>query len=405
MGPGAGIEVSSDVTFKQLAWLCAAWQDDGRLNHPLADFNGPVDWKGLVRLAERHSVVPTLYNGVQAVSAGGVQVPPEYVAYLRSVSRKVLLANVQIEAEMLRVLASFDKEGIPCLAFKGPVLAREAFGNIGFRPFSDFDILIDFNDFNCVKHIMTITGYEPILEYNAVGEKKIFRFEKEYTFVKEEKGRQRYEADIHWALLSKFLGLKVSLKDLAPHTVSREINNQTLRVLTPEYRLIVLCLHHGGSDGWLKLKHVLDFHMAVGQVKTDEAWKFILEECDRLGIERMMHIALHLSGKIFHTRYPEWVDKQLADDRKAKTVAHSIEWARKPEEFTGLALLKRQLKMRDNPWVRLQIVRRSIAAWFAPNSADQDFFPLPAAGKMYLFYYFVKPFRLLFRGENKDKFQ
>ncbi len=52
------------------------------------------------------------------------------------------------------------ENGINAVTYKGPVLASQAYGNIGLREFGDIDIFINKKDALKVKKIMIYKGYE-----------------------------------------------------------------------------------------------------------------------------------------------------------------------------------------------------------------------------------------------------
>ncbi len=56
--------------------------------------------------------------------------------------RRITLANLDLTAELIRVLDSLDAAGIRGLPFKGPVLAQTAYGGVGLRRFLDLDVLV-----------------------------------------------------------------------------------------------------------------------------------------------------------------------------------------------------------------------------------------------------------------------
>ena len=62
--------------------------------------------------------------------------------------------------ELIRIVKQFEKKGIPVLPFKGPVLALQAYDDLGLRHVGDLDIMIPSELVLKAKELLLKEGYQ-----------------------------------------------------------------------------------------------------------------------------------------------------------------------------------------------------------------------------------------------------
>ena len=90
-----------------------------------------IDWPALVGAATLHRVVPALYRAMRRMPVGSV---PE--SELEALKRKYFAnagRNLHLARELAVICALLRREGIEAIAFKGPTLARQAYGELTRR--------------------------------------------------------------------------------------------------------------------------------------------------------------------------------------------------------------------------------------------------------------------------------
>src|SRR2546421_680114 len=103
--------------------------DDAK--HIGESLNGSLDWEYLLRTASRQGVMPLLQWNLNAIAPG--YVPDEIMNRLRESFRVNAQRNLLLTSELLKLLALFEQQSIPAVAYKGPTLALSAYGNIALR--------------------------------------------------------------------------------------------------------------------------------------------------------------------------------------------------------------------------------------------------------------------------------
>src|ERR1041384_5557804 len=102
---------------------------------------GEVDWDYLFQLGRRHSIVPLVY-----VQLHHALVPAEVLAEFKQHYIENSARNTVLTAELRRLINLFRDAGIEASAYKGPVLALFAYGDIALRRFVDLDVIVKKSD-------------------------------------------------------------------------------------------------------------------------------------------------------------------------------------------------------------------------------------------------------------------
>jgi hypothetical protein len=121
---------------------------------------GSQPLSGIVSLAQSHGVLPLVYQTVQTHVADFM--PEESLAELRQLNTHIVMQNMYMSAELVRILALLNKNGIQALAFKGPALSQLAYGDIALRQYVDLDILIRKQDIAKSIALLVQDGYQAV---------------------------------------------------------------------------------------------------------------------------------------------------------------------------------------------------------------------------------------------------
>src|SRR5574338_937397 len=120
---------------------------------------GEVDWEYLFQLARRHSIVPLVY--LQLEQCAPELVPPQFLAKLKQHYIENSARNTVLTAELSHLISTLAASGIETIAYKGPVLALIAYGDIALRRFVDLDIIVKKADVLKAREILLSEGYTP----------------------------------------------------------------------------------------------------------------------------------------------------------------------------------------------------------------------------------------------------
>jgi hypothetical protein len=100
----------------------------------------PLRWDVILRRATAHQVFPLLYRNLRALDSSAV--PEDVHSEIKSAFRLNALRNMQLSAELARLLRVLTEAGISVIPLKGVTLAEALYGDAAFRVCADLDVLV-----------------------------------------------------------------------------------------------------------------------------------------------------------------------------------------------------------------------------------------------------------------------
>ena len=92
-----------------------------------------------------------------------------------------------LTGELVKVMELLEDNGIKAFTYKGPVLASQAYGNIGLREFGDIDIFIEKENALKVKDLMIDNEYSVYPKID-IDDSIYMKLESEYGFINKNNG-------------------------------------------------------------------------------------------------------------------------------------------------------------------------------------------------------------------------
>ena len=90
-----------------------------------------------------HGVFPLVYNTLKIYDD---LIPHEQISYMKQTYMDIVKQNMLMTSELIKVMKLFKENDIESIAFKGPTLSQNAYGNISLRQYCDLDILLKKDD-------------------------------------------------------------------------------------------------------------------------------------------------------------------------------------------------------------------------------------------------------------------
>jgi hypothetical protein len=132
-----------------------------------------VDWTEFLKKAHQHGVLPLSWWHLRRTDTATI--PGDVRAALELRFDLNLRRNLLLSGELFRLLELFEDAGIRALAFKGPVLADQAYGHLALRQFLDLDLLLRGGDLERARQLLGCHGYSPLLDLNSGAEREYLR--------------------------------------------------------------------------------------------------------------------------------------------------------------------------------------------------------------------------------------
>ena len=355
-------------------------------------------------LANAHGVLPLVYKTLQALYAdtsamkmkeGGKtiiednsphssQSPIQYLlSELKTAYMSIVQRNMLMTGELIRIMELLGENGIKALAFKGPTLARLAYGDITLRQFGDLDVLTRKEDVYKIDTLLQAHGYERVLTLTPVQEKIWIKYAHDMGLIHPQKNTY---FEMHWSLLDEDYPMQVDLEGFWKETQSIKINGHSILTFSNENLLYYLCIH-GSKHLWERIEWIKDLDLMVRNTAVD--WDALRAKGEGSGFEEMVYLGLALSASLFATPLPPTVKEKIAKQRNLEAVTAFVfdSWQIPRSTFAKTVAM---LRLFPGFKARLLYLHKVI---LKPSLNEYWFVDLPKA--LYWVYYLVRPYLLL----------
>ena len=272
------------------------------------------NWENLIELAQSNSIVPNVYLALNQICPEVI--PKQVLVSLREAFISTAWINLELTAELLRLLDICQSHGITAVPYKGPVIAANGYGDLSFREFGDLDILIRRKDLNPMKDILLANGYRAVINFNQKLESLYFRSKCECAFQNKERGSI---VEIHWTPVPTYFADIGHIQQYLDRIEKDIIGSTKISTFCPEDLLIVLSVH-GARHLWHSLKWICDLDRVI-RINPELDWEAIVDIAKKCSISRMVYSGLLLASSLLYSPIPEHILVKCNNDPKTKTLA------------------------------------------------------------------------------------
>jgi len=359
--------------------LCSLSVDKNNENVDWKSFKGKINWPLVTSLTIQHGVLPLLYKYLKCQQEGVVsqtELVKQRNLYLNNVGH-----NIMVTQKLLNILNILSTNGFEAVPFKGPVIAIQAYGDIGLRAFCDLDILIKSSDFSVIYDLLLSEGYASLKP--RIGKLKSIWKKSRRNF--EFQGKKCF-FDFHLQVVQGPLFFR--LKDKWNTLSTVELNSQEVPCLNNHDTILMLAMH-GTHHGWNILKFVADLAHLIHSNESEIHWDTLIRKAKAMGCLRMVMIGLLLGQDFCGLQIPHLIQDLIQNDKKTRKLA---------VYFIGKILEKEKSNL-----IPVMAIPRSLDSlyyqfrymiYYVFNPTDLDVLALRLPGFMYPVYYVIRPVRL-----------
>jgi len=351
------------------------------------------NWNDLIALADRHFVLPLVYQHLKAVQPMGM--PEAVLSTMRQRCQLRIMQSMNMLAEQQRLFRDVLLPlGVSHIFFKGPSLAMRYYGGIGLRQCRDIDVLIDPQRLVDVVRTLIDKGYH--LDPGHLDE----RYPQDALTPKDLNAACRYLnvvrvvspngvlIELHRLIDSH--GFIFRSKALLSKAETCEVDGFQFQVLPTAMLFVYICYHHS-RHLWSRLHWIADLDAL--QRHSSFNLNSTLSLARTSGLESTVKAALNLYQACSQLN-PQDVDLPDPESRSMRNACLQI--------IRGTDLEEKELmKKRSTPdfnfsWqIRLSYACHIIFLHLKPTYADYKAFPLKT--QFFPAYYFIRPVRLSWR--------
>ena len=276
-------------------------------------------WPAIVTQAQKHRLGPMLYWRLK--QNGSESLPESLWQQLREGALKVAKVYLLLDLARHQIQTALAEIDVPCVWFKGSVLAPAIYPHPALRPMGDLDFLVPYAQRNEALAAVEALRYVRLPDdlfgdvrhhyHLAGGRANLVHVELHYWLLGRDHSELLPEEQLRW------FWSQTQEIECAP--------GDTLLTFTPEAHLLYLCAHallqHG--EARMRLLHFLDLNYLVEHTAPD--WDLLVEKAVELRWSYAVEQALQKSIAFFATPVPEHVISTL---RQKRTPADFVERVR-----------------------------------------------------------------------------
>ena len=365
---------------------CRAVPNVERLQHDIQIF---TDWKSLIHTANLHGVLPLVYQTLKSLN-----LPKATQNTLKLHNLQIAQTNIQMTAELIRVVKLFEQNGITYMALKGPVLSQIIHNDTLIRQYTDLDILVHEDDAYKTGQMLCENGYTATHALKFLKNRTFINLGKDFSFVN---AKHHVLLELHWKLfLAKHI-IDIDRELFSKPLLTIAVNNTSVKTLDLNYLLIYLCLH-GSKHYWERIEWIVDIDRLIRNRNAELNWNQIQKLCKTAQIEAMFYLGLLVAHEMFATPLPQQVldsfnafpNIHTAQNKIQKLIyADDIEKIKSSATTTNLL---HEAPLKDTRYISLKHYLKTI---FQINTEDIYVIDLPRG--LHWIYYPIKLFRLVFK--------
>ena len=371
---------------RELVLLCARKKLDatatGRVREIL---RGPLDWPGVVAVANDHRVETFLHENLKL--AGGGLVPAEWLDTLSESARKTAALSVLLSSELLRICAICEREGVPIIPYKGPVLSQLAYGNLTPRRFIDLDLFVPHTDMPRATALLKSGGFESNFEIHDPSTRRSESVPGQYAFFHE---ATRTQVELHTERTLRYFPTPLNFEKMSRRLIAVELCGRQVQTFSIEDTVLMLCVH-GSKHFWERLLWIRDVAQLIGVQKVD--WALLKEIAAKLESTRVLLLGLYLAHDLFDAPLPGQLLEEIGKDPAILELAEKVYGQYAGISVPAAGALPRALfriRMRDGIG---QGLRHTWRLALSPTESDREKVRLPFW--LAPLYMLVRPWRLL----------
>jgi hypothetical protein len=308
-----------------------------------------VDAGRLREVAEAHGLLPLL---ARFLGAGGAPAAPLGGA-VRAAALAASREALALTAELVEAVRGLEAAGVPVVAYKGPALAVQAYGQPSLRRFADLDLVVHPAALEAAVAALQALGFAQQPFASPRQRAAVLRDGHHLALV-----RGAVVVELHWRFSKRVFGYREALDGVWERRETVPVAGAALPVLARGDHLLALAVH--ASKGvW----QALEWTLAIAALARDlpaGAWDEVGARARAWGCVRALQVSLLLSEELFATPAPAAAWAALRPGRAARRVARRV--ARRTLAGAGspAAYLGTQVALRPGALSKLRFLLRSL---------------------------------------------
>ena len=349
-----------------------------------------IDWDCVLSETLRQSIVPLLYRHLHAHCSDLVP-----AATLSELRKHYLLASARslaLAAELREIIILLEAKDVACLPYKGPVLALQAYGDIGLRTFTDLDLIVRPGDVAKARELLASRGYKPIDELTQSQEAAVLKLDHNLPLFRV---KDRIVIELHWRVAPVAVTFLMPTQLLWDRATYVFLGGKEVRGMSPSDLIVVLSVH-GTRHAWSAVEWITGIAELIRKT-NGVCWDQVIREAQYFRVARAVRLALALAHCFLEAPLPDrvtcWIDSDARIPGLVNWVASRLFVSIDSDDSTEQwAAFKFELAVKDSTKDQ---IRDAGCRIFLPTAKDWSASGLPDL--FFPIYHVLRPLRLLGR--------
>ena len=270
-------------------------EDEAAIRHML---DVGIDWTLFARKAIDHGLAGLAGHTLARVAPD--MAPDDILDATRMIIDQTRKRNRILFDELAGLIETLAHNGIDAIALEGPVLAIQAYGDLGLRMYGSLDFLVRESDMAGTMTTLLGLGYERKDALTGAQIELIQRLQgKDLVYKK----AAAIDVEPHTRLTPITMALDIDYAGLWRRAMRTNVNGRSMPTPAPEDHLVILAIH-GGRKMWWNIKWTCDVAAFISShPKLD--WAAVVARARAQGCLRMVLLATTLARKYFNAAVPD----------------------------------------------------------------------------------------------------
>ncbi|HEU0299342.1 MAG TPA: nucleotidyltransferase family protein [Longimicrobium sp.] len=302
----------------------------------------------LIPLAWTHGMLPYLSRRVAAAdeAAAHPSFGPLRAAFLENGVRALHLAG-----ELANVAGILQAAGVVPLAFKGPALAIQAYGDASLRDYGDLDLVVRREELDAAGAALVQAGFQDLS--TSAGRAALLREGHHLKY-----RREGVLVEVHWRFAKALFGFTEEVAGLWDRAEALDIRGRRVQALSVPDHLLALAIHSSRAM-WSSLDATVCCVRLAGRM-APEAWHGVAERAREWRCEEALRVSLLLGEHMLGAPYPRELAGRLPPTPGARRLAVRVAAELFLKEFGGPSYLRGQLALRPGFRERVRLVAAAV---------------------------------------------
>lgn len=344
---------------------------------------GGLNWERVQGLARRHRLTHLLFHHLNQSAAD--LVPGSVLQSLREAFNRNARRSLLLSAELREVHALFADAGIAALAYKGPVLGQQVYGNVALREMSDLDVLVAPRDVIAARDLLIGRGYYSLPAAVGIPDRLALSWDCNLILFRDQP-RQIFE--LHWALAAGRFTFPLPFAEAWNRRHEVLLSGARLPTFSTEDQLLILCFH-GSRHMW----ECIEWITGVAELIRSEAvdWDELWRRAERLRSRHRLMLGLKLASDLLDAPVPAEVLRRSSAPPMAFDAVSKVLFNGSAPSTNASARPFHSFQVALSDGMRSKL-RYMFYSAFEP--AKEDYFALRLPSALYPLYPLIRPLRL-----------